>query len=126
MTVLNEIYKCEVCGNIIEVVHAGVGGLICCGKPMKLQKENTVEAAVEKHIPVVEKKGDGILIKIGAVPHPMTEEHYIEWIEVISKNGKVKKKYLKPGDVPEWDICCVSDDDTIRAYCNLHGLWKAD
>ena len=126
MTKLNEIYKCNVCGNIVEMVHASAGELVCCGQPMQLLKENTTDAAVEKHVPILEKTDKGIVIKVGSVPHPMTKEHYIEWIEVISSDGKVKKKFLQPGDSPEWQICCVSKGDLVRAYCNLHGLWKAE
>ncbi len=124
MTKLNEVYKCEVCGNIVEVLHTGVGELVCCGQPMNLQKENTVDAAVEKHVPVVEEKDGKLLVKIGEVDHPMTEEHYIEWVEEIFE-GKVIRKYLKPGDRPEVMLCKISDKAVIRAYCNLHGLWKA-
>ena len=123
MTKLNQIYKCEVCGNIVEMVHAGVGELVCCAQPMKLQEENTVDAAKEKHVPVVKEEDNKIIINVGEVDHPMEEEHYIEWIEVIF-DGKVIRKILKPGDKPEVKFCKKSDDYTVRAYCNLHGLWK--
>ncbi|MBD3248079.1 desulfoferrodoxin [Candidatus Falkowbacteria bacterium] len=124
MTQLKQIYKCNVCGNIVEVLHAGAGELVCCGQPMQLQTENTVDAAHEKHVPVIEKVEDGYLIKVGEVPHPMTEEHYIEWIEVEIED-EAYKKFLKPGDKPEF---LVEEDKEIkkaRAYCNLHGLWKS-
>lgn len=124
MTNLNEVYKCEVCGNIVEVLHTGAGELVCCGKPMVLQAENTVDAAKEKHVPVVTEEDGKLLVKIGEVDHPMEEAHYIEWIEVIQA-GRVIRKNLKPGDKPEAKFCKKADDYTVRAYCNLHGLWKA-
>jgi superoxide reductase len=123
MTEMNQVYKCEVCGNIVEMVHTGVGELVCCGKPMVLQEENTVDAAEEKHVPVVEKTENGVKVKVGSVEHPMDEEHFIEWIEVLV-DGKVYRKGLKPEDKPEAEFC-VSGDVVARAYCNLHGLWKA-
>jgi superoxide reductase len=100
MTKLLEIYKCEVCGNILEMLHEGKGELVCCGQPMKLFEENTTDAAREKHVPVVEKIDSGFKIKIGSIPHPMEEKHYIEWIEVIA-DGKAYRQFLKPGDAPE-------------------------
>jgi superoxide reductase len=118
------IYKCEMCGNIVEVLHEGVGEMICCGQPMKLLVENTVDAAKEKHVPVIEKKGSGVLIKIGLVPHPMEEKHYIEWITV-DKNASVFRKFLKPGEKPEAEFPVPIDGMLAREYCNLHGLWKA-
>ena len=122
MTKLNEIYKCSACGNIVEVVHTGQGELVCCEEPMELQEENTVDAEYEKHVPVIEK-GDGkVVVKVGDVPHPMEEKHYIEWIEVIS-GDKVYRKYIKPGDVPEAEFKVNGDDVKAREYCNLHGLW---
>ena len=124
MTELNQVYKCGVCGNIIEVLHTGIGELVCCGKPMVLQKENTVDAAVEKHVPVIEKTGKGLRIKIGSVEHPMEEKHCIEWVELLA-NGKAYKEFLKPGDKPEAEFCIQAEEVTARAYCNLHGLWKA-
>jgi len=124
MTKLLEVYKCEVCGNIVELVHVGVGELVCCGQPMKLMVENTVDAAKEKHVPVIEKTSQGVLVKIGAVPHPMEEKHYIEWIEVIA-DGKAYRKFLKPGDKPEAEFCLQGGKIEAREYCNLHGLWKA-
>ena len=95
-----EIYKCEACGNIVEVLHGGEGELVCCGSPMKLFKENTVDAAKEKHVPVVEKVEGGYKVKVGAVAHPMEEKHYIEWIELIA-DGKAYRQFLKPGVAPE-------------------------
>lgn len=118
------IYKCQICGNIVEVLHEGKGELVCCGQPMKLYEENTVEAAYEKHIPVIEKVDGGILVKVGSTAHPMEKEHYIEWIEVLQGN-KVLTHMLKPGDKPEAVFKLDSTDGVAaRAYCNLHGLWK--
>ncbi len=119
-----QIYKCEVCGNIVEVLHGGAGELVCCGKPMVLFTENTVDAAKEKHVPVVEKIDGGIKVKVGDVAHPMEEKHFIEWIEVIS-GGKAYRKFLEPGSAPEAEFCVSGDDVTVREYCNIHGLWKA-
>ncbi len=119
-----EVYKCEACGNIVEVVHGGKGELVCCGQPMVLQTENTVDAAKEKHVPVVEKEADGIKIKVGDVAHPMEEKHYIEWIEVIA-DGKAYRQFLKAGDSPEAVFNIQADAVTARAYCNIHGLWKS-
>ncbi len=124
MAQLNEIYKCRTCGNIVEVVHAGAGDLVCCGQPMQLQKANTVDAAREKHVPVIEPTATGVKVKVGSVPHPMTEEHYIEWIEVMAA-GKVDRKYLKAGDKPEAEFNLVAEQVVARAYCNLHGLWQS-
>jgi superoxide reductase len=118
------IYKCEACGNMVEVIHEGDGELVCCGKPMKLLVENTVDAAKEKHVPVIEKTLEGFKVKVGAVTHPMEEKHYIEWIEVIA-DGITYRKFLKPGDVPEALFCIKADQITAREYCNLHGVWKA-
>ncbi len=124
MTAQLEVYKCEICGNIVEVLHAGPGQLVCCGQPMKKYEENTVDAAKEKHVPVIEKTAEGFKVKVGSVPHPMEEKHYIEWIEVIA-DGKTYRKYLKPGEAPEAVFCIDAATVTAREYCNLHGLWKA-
>jgi superoxide reductase len=120
-----EIYKCELCGNIVEVLHAGGGELVCCGQPMKLFTENTVDAAKEKHVPVIEKTADGYLVKVGAVPHPMEEKHWIEWIELVA-DGKVYRQFLKPGEKPEATFCIKADKVYAREYCNIHGLCKKD
>jgi superoxide reductase len=124
MTELKQVYKCNVCGNIVEVVHAGAGELVCCGQPMQLLQENTVDAATEKHVPVVEKTENGIKVKVGSEPHPMEEKHYIEWIEVIA-DGRVYRKFLNPGDAPEAEFQITAENITAREYCNLHGLWKS-
>lgn len=119
-----EIYKCEACGNIVEVLTGGGGELVCCGEPMKLYVENTVDAAKEKHVPVVEKIDGGFKVSVGSVHHPMEAEHYIEWIEIIA-DGKAYRQFLNPGDVPEAVFKIDADDVTAREYCNVHGLWKA-
>src|SRR3989338_4004017 len=124
MTNKNEIYKCNVCGNIVEVLHASTGQLVCCNQPMQLLQENVVDASKEKHVPVIEKIASGIRVKVGAVQHPMEEKHYIEFIEVIS-GDMVYKKFLKPGDKPEAEFELNTDIVVAREYCNLHGLWKA-
>jgi len=119
-----EVYKCSVCGNIVEVLYAGGGTLVCCGKPMELQVENTVDASKEKHVPVIEKTSDGILVKVGSVEHPMEEKHYIMWIE-LNVDGKVYKQFLKPGDKPQALFKVDGKVLYAREYCNLHGLWRS-
>lgn len=127
MTQLNEIYKCKICGNIVEVVHAGKGELVCCGEPMQRQLPGTVEAATEKHIPVIEKVEGGYKVKVGEVPHPMLDVHWIEWIELIGEGcGRVQRQYLKPGDAPEATFHCGAEKVLAREYCNLHGLWEKE
>ncbi|NMC28250.1 MAG: desulfoferrodoxin [Syntrophomonadaceae bacterium] len=119
------VYKCDVCGNMVEVLFAGKGDLVCCGQTMNLLEENTVDAAVEKHIPVGEQAGNLLTAKVGSVAHPMTPEHYIQWIEVLAGN-KSYKIFLKPGQDPHATFCIESGNEPIvlREYCNLHGLWK--
>ncbi|HEY8892026.1 MAG TPA: desulfoferrodoxin [Clostridium sp.] len=124
MTELRQIYKCEICGNIVEVVHNSGGTLVCCGQNMTLKLENTQDAAVEKHVPVVEKIEGGIKVKVGAVEHPMLEAHHIEFIEVHTAN-KVYRKFLKVGEKPEAEFKIEEEVLYVREYCNLHGLWKA-
>jgi superoxide reductase len=119
-----EIYKCNVCGNMVEVIHAGLGELVCCGQPMVNMKENTVDAAQEKHVPVIEKIEGGVKVKVGDVAHPMEEKHYIEWIEIIA-DGKAYRQFLNPGDAPEASFCVDANQITAREFCNLHGVWKA-
>lgn len=123
MTQIKEIYKCESCGNIVEVAHKGEGTLVCCGEPMKNMGENTNEGAKEKHIPIIEKTEGGVLVKVGAIEHPMTEEHHIEWIEVHTQN-KVYKKYLKAGEKPQAIFKVDEEVLFVREYCNIHGLWR--
>ena len=119
-----EVYKCEACGNIVEVIHGGAGELVCCGEPMKLMVENTVDAAKEKHVPVIEKVAGGVKVKVGSVAHPMEEKHYIEWIEIIA-DGKAYRQFLKPAQKPEAVFMIEAASITAREYCNLHGHWKA-
>ncbi|MCX5865388.1 MAG: desulfoferrodoxin [Deltaproteobacteria bacterium] len=119
-----QVYKCELCGNIVEVLHGGVGELVCCGQPMTLQTENTVDAAKEKHVPVIEKVAGGYKVKVGAVAHPMEEKHHIEWIELIA-GDKAYRQFLKPGDAPEAFFATDATSVSAREFCNLHGLWKA-
>lgn len=124
MAEMNGIYRCELCGNIVHVVNAGGGDLVCCGKPMKLLKENTTDAAVEKHVPVIEKTATGYKVSVGSVAHPMQAEHYIQFIELIA-DGISYWKFLKPGDAPVAEFCVSATSVKAREYCNLHGLWKA-
>ena len=119
-----EVYKCEVCGNIVEVLHGGQGELVCCGKPMVRFVENTVDAAKEKHVPVIEKIEGGVKVKVGDVAHPMEAKHWIEWVEIIV-DGKTYRQYLNPGEAPEATFNVQADQVTAREYCNIHGLWKA-
>ncbi|MGD9332744.1 MAG: desulfoferrodoxin [Desulfobacterales bacterium] len=119
-----QVYKCDLCGNIVEVLHGGAGELVCCGQPMKLVTENTVDAAQEKHVPVIEKVDGGVKVKVGDVAHPMETKHWIQFVEIIA-DGKVYRQYLNPGDAPEAVFNIAADQITAREYCNLHGLWKA-
>lgn len=119
----NEIYKCELCGNIATVLHEGAGALVCCGKEMTLLKANTVDAAKEKHVPVIEVKGNTYTVKVGSVPHPMEEKHYIEFIELLTES-RVYRAYLEPGKKPEAEFEIHGKVLGAREYCNIHGLWK--
>jgi superoxide reductase len=124
MTERLQVYKCQVCGNMVEVVHASSGELVCCGQPMTLMREGVTDAAKEKHVPVIEKVAEGFKVKVGDVAHPMEDKHYIEWIQIIA-DGKAYRRFLKPGDAPEAAFAIKADKVTAREYCNLHGLWKA-
>jgi len=122
MTQLFEVYKCNVCGNIVKVVHASEGTLVCCGQPMELLVEKTADQGKEKHVPVVEKTARGILVKVGSVPHPMEEKHFIQWIEV--RDGEqVYVHYFRPGEKPEAEFPVSGTDVKVRELCNVHGLW---
>ncbi len=123
MTKKLQIFKGKSCGMIVEVLHEGTGEMVCCGEPMLLVEENTVDASKEKHVPVIEKTKDGILVKVGSVEHPMLDAHYIEWIELLA-DGKVYRQFLKPGEKPEALFKMEANDVSAREYCNLHGLWK--
>ena len=119
-----EVYKCMLCGNIVEILHGGDGELVCCGEPMKKLTENTTDAAKEKHVPVIEKIDGGYTVKVGSVAHPMADEHSIEWIELLA-DGKAYRQFLNPGDAPEATFMIKADKVSAREHCNLHGLWKA-
>lgn len=125
MTERNQVYRCSVCGNIVEVVHQAGGTLVCCGKPMELLKANSKDAAVEKHVPVIEKIEGGYRVQVGSTLHPMLPEHYIEWIELHAGNY-VMRRHLEPGEQPVATFMTDATDVTAREYCNLHGLWKGD
>ena len=119
-----EVYKCEICGNIVEVLHGGKGELGCCGEPMIKLDEHTQDEGKEKHVPVTEKADHGVRVKVGSVPHPMEEKHHIEWIEVIA-GGKAYREFLTPGSSPEATFCIDGEIEAVREFCNVHGLWKA-
>ena len=123
MTERLQVYKCEVCGNIVEVMHVGKGELVCCGQAMKLMQEKTEEEGKEKHLPVIEKTDAGIKIKVGSIAHPMEENHYIEWIKV-KADDKLYCKFLSPGNLPAAEFPVKTEDIIVRSYCNIHGLWK--
>uniref|UniRef100_A0A7V3PSQ7 Desulfoferrodoxin n=1 Tax=candidate division WOR-3 bacterium TaxID=2052148 RepID=A0A7V3PSQ7_UNCW3 len=123
MTKKLEVYRCEVCGNIVEVLHPGAGQLVCCGQPMKLLVENTTDASKEKHVPVIEKTAAGYRVKVGSVPHPMEEKHYIEWIELVA-DERAYRQFLSPGQAPEATFSVQAQNVYAREYCNIHGLWK--
>ena len=119
-----QIYRCNVCGNIVEVLHPGEGELVCCGQSMELLEGRTEDIGKEKHVPIIEKTDRGIRVKVGSIPHPMERNHYIEWIEVIF-NGRTFRKFLKPGDRPEVEFGVEEEKVEARVYCNVHGLWKS-
>lgn len=128
MIQLKQIYKCPICGNIVEILHAGRGELVCCGKPMELMIEKTEDQGKEKHVPILKNIRGGVKILVGVVFHPMDKEHYIEWIE-ITVNGKSYRQFLHPGEKPEAEFKVkVGRKEKViaREYCNLHGLWKAE
>ncbi|MFW5807838.1 MAG: desulfoferrodoxin [Spirochaetota bacterium] len=118
------VYKCDICGNIVELMYAGGGELVCCGEPMKREQEKTQDTGMEKHVPVIEKIDGGVRVTVGSTEHPMTNEHYIQWIEVL--NGDyVNRKYLTPSDKPMAEFCVEYSDKLVaREYCNIHGHWK--
>jgi superoxide reductase len=126
VTKLLQIFKCEKCGNIVEVIHANVGELVCCNQPMKLYEENSIDASLEKHVPVYEINNNIVKVKVGSIAHPMEGQHYIEWIEIIDEGGKAYRQFLKPGQAPEAEFCInISGSLKVRELCNIHGLWKA-
>ncbi len=119
-----EIYKCSICGNIVEVLHGGAGELVCCGQPMENLIGKTADQGKEKHVPVIEKLDNSIKIKVGSIPHPMEEKHFIEWVELIA-DGITYKQFLNPGEKPEAVFKIEAKKITAREYCNIHGLWEA-
>jgi superoxide reductase len=123
MTKKMEIYKCNVCGNIVEVLHEGVGELVCCGQPMELLKEKKEDVGQEKHVPVIEKMDGKIVVKVGSVPHPMEEKHHIEWVQVTA-DGTAYRKFLNPGEEPKAEFDITATKVEAREYCNIHGLWS--
>ena len=124
MTKLHQVYECKVCGKRVEVIRPGAGTLVCCNQPMNLYEENTVDASQEKHVPVITKTENGYRVQVGSVIHPMIEEHYIEWIELVA-DGMVYRKYLKPGEEPVAEFITDAEDVYAREFCNLHGLWRS-
>ncbi len=121
-TELSHIFRCGVCGNIVEVLHAERGTLVCCGQEMELLPEKGENEGLENHVPVIKERGNSSVVKVGSVPHPMEEKHFIEWIEVLS-GGEVHRKFLRPGDAPEAGL---PPGERARAYCNVHGLWASE
>jgi superoxide reductase len=119
-----KIYKCELCGNIVEVQHAGGGALVCCGQNMTLLEEKTADKTTEKHVPVIEKTKDGYKVTVGTTLHPMADDHYIEWIELLTDTATYRT-YLKPGEQPSAEFCVKADKVSAREYCNKHSLWKS-
>jgi|SRR6056297_668056 len=119
-----QVYKCELCGNVVEVLHGADGDLVCCGTEMVLFEEKTADEGKEKHVPVIETTDEGVKVKVGSNPHPMEEKHYIEWIEVIDGETSCRQ-YLKPGQAPEAIFKGCSENVTAREYCNVHGVWKS-
>ena len=120
---INQIFKCELCGNIVEVVNVGGGELVCCGQAMTLMDEKTADSSTEKHVPVIEKTASGYKVTVGSTLHPMTDDHWIQWIELLA-DGKAYRQYLNPGDQPVAEFCVEAKSVGAREFCNLHGLWK--
>ncbi len=124
MTELRQVYRCNICGNIVEVLHEGIGELVCCGKPMELLKPKKEDQGSEKHVPVIDKSEDAVRVKVGEVPHPMEENHFIEWIEIIA-DGKVYRERLEPGEEPDAVFYLKAENVRARIYCNVHGFWES-
>ncbi|HOI18415.1 MAG TPA: desulfoferrodoxin [Candidatus Woesearchaeota archaeon] len=122
MTKIKEVYRCNICGNVVEVLNAGVGELVCCGEKMELLFGKSKDAGLEKHVPVIEKSENGYIVKVGSITHPMENAHYIQWIELIA-DGIILRKELKPTDEPKAEFCIPAKDVSARIYCNIHGLW---
>lgn len=125
MTKVRELYHCSICGNVVEVVNPGAPSLVCCGKPMDNLVAGSKDASLEKHVPVIERIGEGILIKVGSDPHPMEEKHFIRFIEVLTKDQVIRAE-LSPNQAPEAFFDIKADDVIeVREYCTVHGLWNA-
>jgi len=124
MTQQKQIYKCNVCGNVVEVLHNGVGQLVCCNQPMELLEGKKEDEGMEKHVPVIERSGNTIIVKVGSIPHPMEQEHYIEWIE-LSVDGNSFKRFLVPGEEPRAEFNVSGDNVFAKIYCNIHKLWQS-
>lgn len=124
MTKIKQIYSCSICGNIVEVLHSGVGQLVCCGQVMELLGEKKEDVGQEKHVPIIETVGNNVKVKVGSVPHPMEQKHYIELVEIMT-NGEIYRRFLKPSEKPEAEFCVTAEKMQARAYCNIHGLWKS-
>lgn len=121
---ISEVYKCNVCGNIVEVLHVGGGQLVCCGQSMELQKEKTTDVGKEKHVPIIKRNEDGTIVEVGSIPHPMEKDHYLEWIELENQEkNKTCKKFLNPSEKSESKFCAKTNKSKARTYCNIHGLW---
>ena len=124
MTEKRQVYKCAICGNIVEVLHEGQGTLVCCGQPMEILSEKKEDVGREKHVPVIEKNENGVKIRVGEIPHPMEDAHYIEWIEAVAEDGEISRKFLSPKDKPEAQFASANIV-SARIYCNVHGLWSS-
>ncbi len=124
MTERLELYRCELCGNIVQVAHVGGGTLVCCGQAMTAQEDKTADWTTEKHVPVVEKVEGGFKVSVGSTVHPMVDDHWIQWIEVRA-GDRVIRQFLNPGDAPEAFFPIDAESVEAREYCNLHGQWKA-
>ncbi|MGB9748474.1 MAG: desulfoferrodoxin [Candidatus Woesearchaeota archaeon] len=125
MTERLQVYRCNVCGNIVEVLNTGAGTLVCCNQKMELLKEKEEDVGMEKHVPVIEKTKSGVNVKVGSVPHPMEEKHFIQWIELVTEKNSYLK-FLKPGEKPEAEFKINKEKVLFaREYCNMHGFWKS-
>ncbi|MFC1899248.1 desulfoferrodoxin [Chloroflexota bacterium] len=124
MTKIMQVYICNVCGNIVEVLHSGEGELVCCGQPMELLVEKTADTGQEKHVPIIERSGNVVKVKVGEVPHPMEDNHLIEWIELIA-DGASYRKFLNSGDAPEAEFIVTAQKLSAREHCSVHGLWQS-
>lgn len=120
----SDVFKCNLCGNIVEMYNVGNGTLVCCNEDMVLLDEKTADMTTEKHVPVIEKIDGGYKVTVGSTPHPMTDEHYIQWIELLTGTGEVLTVFLEPNDEPKAVFMTDAKKVTVREYCNIHGLWK--